>query len=496
MNISGFEKASRISGFRLQSAINGHTFSSFDAVFNGQDADSIISMADERKKVTIKLSDNTVVMNGFVLSVEGEITKEYAYLHVTIVSSSWWAEESYPEKRRIYQDTKKDAQSIIEYINSNNNHSKCSIQTSSSLSQMRKEIPNIIVQDKSVNDHSFSKYICALNEYAVVTKYDDDVIKVIKPGEEMTEISLDRECDRFITNLKGVFKLGYCSISFSSLKKIMPGTAVKINGDVSCYSGRIFIVSEMTAVLNGEYLLYTYKADENIDFSKYLLDIPDVIAETGIVSDKSDRDKMGRIQVGFSNCEDIGESGNRYWISYLTPFVGENNNGFIMLPDVNDRVCVLISSGKGWCVGSERSSEIQSEYTDVDKLYIVYGKEIFSEISADGVMMKNSKDTSLELTKEKISAVQGVSELTLDKDSVSIRNDSNSSVNVKKEIIELEQNNSSVALKKDNITLSQGDRKETLDSKAIILSNSNTSVKLESGKATIKSSKIDFKSSM
>ncbi|MCR4890098.1 MAG: phage baseplate assembly protein V [Ruminococcus sp.] len=479
MNISGFEKACRISHFELESTVNGHTYACFDAVLQPENVSDVTAMVNDRRKTVIKLSDNTVVMTGCLYSAEGDITDTCAYLHIRAVSGSIWLEESFPEKRRVFQDTKKNAKKIIEHLNSANKHSKCSVEVSSGLSQMQKEITDVIVQDKTVNDHEFAVHICALHDCALISKYDDDIVRAVRLGEERISLSLDSEKRNCISELKAVFEKGQTTVQFASLSKISPGASVRFEDVPACYAGKSFVVMKVRAVLQGEYLKYEYTAVENADLSGYILPQPECFVEKATVSERSDDKKMGRLQVGFDSCEDIGES-SRYWASYLTPYVGSSNNGVFMIPDVGDRVCVMISHGDCVCIGSERRSAIQDDYSDLNALYAVYGKDRYMKISDEGIIVSCGEKSSVKVMAEQIVSEQDKRSITLDKDSITVKN----------------EDSTALTLKKDSIVLKQGDRKETLDKKAIFLENSGTSLTLESGSSLLKAKKIDFKTSM
>ena len=477
MKISGFENACRISDFKLHSILGGHTECCFHAIFSGIDAGNILSMAKERRNVNVMLNDNTVIMMGFVLSAEGEVTEDYANLWIVISSSSRWCEESFPEKRRIFQNTTKTAKDIVDYINNHNQHKKCNFTIGAGLTQMQKTLSEIWVQDNNINDFVYIRNLAAKNGYMLLNQYSDDSLRIIEPGKNKESLSSNENYSDSVLKLQGTFKYEGSIVTFASLKKLMLGSSIRLEKVPSCYSGMQLILTELTAEERGEYLYYRYTAMEKIHFQSYYIDLPELLCETVKVSDTADPDKKGRICAEFENCEDISESGKQYWISYLSPYVGEKHNGMIMIPDKEDHVQVVIVRGACFSIGSERIKAIQSDYDDPSKRYMVYGSDIYTEWSDKQIVIRNGKDTDSVWKSDEITLEQGERKATLNNKTINLEN--GSSVKAVYSSNTVEQTAGSTKFKMDN---------------EILLKNGASYTKIESGSVTINSFKIDLKS--
>ncbi len=81
------------------------------------------------------------------------------------------------------------------------------------------------------------------------------------------------------------------------------------------------------------------------------------------VTDNNDPDGKGRIRMKFTQYEN--NDNEKMWIPCLTPFVGKDRGGFVMIPDVGDSVVVHIVGGQPYVVGSLRKEKLPDNCSDV-----------------------------------------------------------------------------------------------------------------------------------
>ncbi len=508
MKVSGFEDLS-IEEFQFSAGINQHSICQFKATIEQKDTSQYISMARERKKVNVMDENNSILMSGIVYEVNAFFAEMYNEIQVTVISSSIYAEERFPEKRRIFQDTTKTPKKMLDYVNENQSVSSAKFQIKGNSGKMENQLPEIWVQDCSINDFAFVQHVCAVHECVIIPEPMNDLMKIGQLGEKKETLTFCEEYAKTVFDLQGSFQKENSVISFSTLQKISIGSMVQFSGSASYASALMsssFFITEMKAIEEHDYLVYTYTGVMKVEYSDYLLQIPDFMTETALVTNNKDDDKKGRIQVNFDACEDVGEEKNRFWVSYLSPYVGEHQNGFIMLPDLNDRVQLLIGSGKCQALGSERTASIQEDFTDPAKKFMVMETDKITEWSAEQIAISNREKSAVILKADSVTVKQDDRSAVFDTDTIVIQNGNKSSVTLKNDKIIIKQNQCSVTLdenitaqnnsssfqmEKSKISIKQGASSVTIDNSIALKTGSSSAVlkpsemNLKSGKSSI-----------
>lgn len=461
MKIDGFETVISIRDFKLNIKVNDHSICTFSAVINDDDVHKYTDMAKTRFSTQIFTEQNVQLMTGFVNKLTVKKTYLCTTIFVSIISKSYIAQENQTD--RIFQCPDKTALSVAEYFKSMYN---LSFQLSDGL--------NLRVEDvtaqKNTDDFTFlrtfvSQYKCSLwveNDFLIVGNISNSISIDIKTDNTLEKV-LDYEI-KYEKNNETLF--------FKTQKYIKNGSSISFNQ-------KSYTICEVEITEEGIYAYYSYTAVEKLyadTDDKYTINT--MLGRARVTSSK-DNENMGRIEAEFIDLEDINKADAKYKIKYLSPYVGSENGGFIMLPDEGDIVEVYVFDNIPVAIGSERKEAITEGYTNTE---------------VKSICIKNDK--AILFDEEKIKALNGENvSITLEKASAEIKQEKNSIV-LKDNALNIESDKKGITIdssgikadaEKSSLTLSTdvtlaGKSKLVLDSNATL---TGSSIVLNGGKISM-----------
>ncbi len=420
----------------IVSNMNEHTFATINAIIEENAINDFLQLAENRQKVQISANDGSLLFKGFVkdVTISGETFKTVA--EILVVSNSWNMQESSTD--RIFQNPKKTLKDILK------SYSQVEIGICEGLNE---PIEDILYQ-YNMDDFSFmqmlsNKYKCGLwiTEEGNVQfgKTNSSVTMPTQPKDYASSI-----IDKSITATKDSRE-----VTFLTMKQLLNGSTVVIDGQK-------YTIYHMETFEQYDEVYYRYKAKTSLSCDYIEEDSYPLFAMAEVTAN-NDSEKLGRVQVSFSNFED--NDSQRYWIPVLTNFVGSTHGGLVALPDVGDMVMVYIFGEKPYVIGSLRKEKLPDNCNNPDKKYFAIGKNIL-EMDSEHLLVSHSEKSTVEIDENTIVAKVG--------------------------------DNANVTIKQDSIVSSLKDSSIDMDSSKVSISQKNTQLKLESSNVDIKSGKSEL----
>jgi phage baseplate assembly protein gpV/phage protein D len=183
---------------------------------------------------------------------------------------------------------------------------------------------------------------------------------------------------------------------------LRPGTPVAVQGVAKAFEGR-YILTGVNHIIDNEKgfvseIFTSPPAPKAHDRS--------AVAAFGIVTQVDDPENMGRVRVSLPTYQDIETD----WISVLIPGAGEGK-GLVMLPDVEDRVLVLLIHGDpaqgvilGGLYGTNRPPDWGIEGGSIKRYTFLTpdGQKLTLDDADNTVRLDNGKGSFLKLSPGKV----------------------------------------------------------------------------------------------
>lgn len=353
-----------------------------------------IELFVEEEKLGAFLSEHTIeskeigvsdrgsnLFYGKIKKINYEATYLGANVQVEVISRS--ASLDSETKCRVFQNPKKKHGSLQRFF------SKSGIEIESLDGKMEEEIlPEMIVQRNETDFMFLKNFYNKRGKHLIVEAGNRKICKILIGNKrENKKEYLEKE---EIIKLEVSLEKNKQEIFFSTQKILELGSEIDVFGKLYIVSyKRIENIGDETIIY---YRGFSIKEDE-IEEKKedYMLGLAEV------VSNKSP-DKLGKIQVKFLEYEnELCEELN--WIDYLSPLT-EKENGFVMLPDIGEKVEVLMRNRECLALGCVRKMELEEKLQDFSKRYFSSrGCEITVE---DKSLMMEVEKNKLYLTGELI----------------------------------------------------------------------------------------------
>ncbi len=465
MKFTGLPEFIEYHSFEITAEKNKHTICSVSFIINPDRAEDYLLTAEQRKRVEIYSDSGDCVMKGIVsaVSVNYGITRTTA--DVTITSESLLLQEKCEE--RIFQNPNKTYRDILK------TYPEVEIGICGHLNDT---IEEIIYQHKT-DDFSFLLYLAGRCETGLwITeegKVSFGLINNKKTFSDDETVYQKSVLDKKLT----ATKFGR-EISLLTMEQIP-------NGSILLYNQTEYTICSVNICEEYNETYFRYKGFTNPDYEA--ADIRTLITKAK-VTDNKDPDNQGKIQVQFTEFTD--NSSEKTWIPYLTDFVGKNNAGIVMIPDIDDEVIICISDGTAYAVNSLRNEKIPENCCDIDKKYIAVEKSVFA-IDENTVLVKQGDKMSNVITKDAVISENDKSKIRLDSSSVTIETE-NSGITINSEHIQSKNGKSVVTVASDKILAENNKGKLNISDSSVVLENGKSQLSLDNGKTGLSGTKIDF----
>ncbi len=506
ISISGFENVYQIKSIEIVTALNSHSRACFNAVVKSDDISDYVFKAQNHESVTISY-ENKVIFKGRVYFVEIVKSVEDIVISVSLKSSSVFSDEALPEKIRLFQDTKKTTKKIIEYINDNTSwKNDFQFDIDSGCDGLDKEVDNVIYQNKDITDYRFIKYLVNERNLMLVPDISSDKLKIKGITDNVNNyVTIGNDYEKDAQNITINCGAEENIVEFTSLQEYLIGECIsfddKLNIYENCFGNTNYYITEVKIMNKLDYIIYSYKATTNLQVYHDNI-FKSMITTTATVKENKDDENKGRLQLSFTDYEDVCDDGNEYKADYLTTYVGTENNGMIMLPDKEDVVQTVIADGRIYIVGSVRNSNIGDKYQDVGKKYFVFKTDKVICFSEDEILVSYDEKVSGSFKADSIKFNYNDKTMSFIDDEIKIDYNEKVNLSLKSDIIKLNCTDDSViTIEKDKIKISQKEREIVLD-KDVNISNTGSSkltlkksdLKIDSGRCsqTMKNGKVEI----
>ena len=382
-------------------------------------SEEFLMAAENRTKVEISSDSGYRLMDGIVSSVivtYGTLSSEVA---VTITSESLLMQEKGEE--RIFQNPEKTYADILkEYPDVETG--KCT--------HLNDTVEEIVYQH-NMDDFSFLLYLAAkCGEGLFITDDGKVSFGMINSTKSMTDEEKAHQksvLEKIITAEKNGRE-----INIRTMEQL-PNGSVLIHEQTPYTICRVH-VQEIFNDVYFRYIGYT-----NPNFSKTSVK-PEKLITKAKITDNKDPENLGRVQVEFLEFSD--KDTKKTWINYLTPFIGINAGGQVMLPDVDDEVVICISDGVPYAINSLRNEALPENCQDITRKHLAI------------------KDSVITFDENEITIKQG--------------------------------NKSSVIVKPDKIVVENSKGKLSVESSSAVLAGGNSKLSLNNGSTKLVGSTIDL----
>lgn len=449
MNFQNMPEFLSYQNFNIEVAADQHTVCRVSFTISLDKAEDFLSAAEQRLAVEITSDNGDKVMTGKVFSVTVDFGASSAIAEVVIISESIEYQER--GKERIFQDPDKTVKDIL------SSFPDVIIGKFDSVSD---KIESVIFQH-DMDDFSFLVYLAGISGTRLWITEEG---KIIFGTLDMRTAFSDQKKNRS------------AAILGKQLSSQKSGNAVQIETLHQLPSGSVISYN------NTEYTVCNVRVFERYGETRFLCKgytdprrtletKPPLIVARAKVTDQNDPDNLGRIQVGFIDFEDNAEK--KVWIPCLTPFVGKNNGGLVMIPDVGDEVIVMISEGKPFIMNTIRTEVLPENCREIANKHFAV------------------KDSVITFTEETITVVNGKSAVIICADSISASSDK-SFVKIEPESISSESGRSSLTLKNDLLQAENGKSVLQLKNGSSEIEGGKSSLSLNNGNTEISGNKIDL----
>lgn len=435
--------------FEIEASADAHSICHVSFKISLDMVEEFISLAEQRKQIDITSDNGDRVMSGIVFSVTIDYGVGAAIADTIIISKSIAYQEQ--GKERVFQNPQKTFEDIVKAFPSVN-IGKCE--------HLNDVVEEIILQH-NMDDFSFLVYIASLCGTRVWVNESGEV-SFGAPGTKYTFDSQEHNRSLAVLNKKLTVKKNGRCLDIETLQQLPNGAVISLEQrDYTVCGVRVFERYDETRF---HYTGHTNPYPEPQKTNSVLITRARVTAQ-------NDPDNLGRIQVQFLDFED--NDSDKTWIPVLTPFIGKNKGGIVMVPDEGDEVIIVVSEGNAFVMNSIRKDELPDNCQDISKKHIAI------------------KDSIATLSEESISLTNQQSIIQIDDKSISV-SQNKSTITVEADSIESESGKSVLVLKDSQMKLENGDSSMELQNGETVIEGGSSSLSLNKGKTKVSGSKIDF----
>lgn len=451
--INGFEKENIIN-FEITKKVNSNSECSFEFIISDV-YEKYLGMVN---KDLIINNEDDYLFYGYIDKVSAEPNSSKRGIFIKIHAFSYSKLIDITPKQRIFQNSEKDFNEIINIIKS---------KTKSEINSFVDEkIPYPVLQN---NETDFCFILRLAKTYGSQLFVDDIDInqkygkfKICKYSDDST-FNLDER----INSKREIFDKSKFIINSEDKKKKINKLELVLNnqyidlGRVVKYENNKKYVAEIKIELD-KYNLYKY---HYVLYDLESLYEFDRVAETkpvslkAIVTDNNDNENKGRIKVKFDCDFEDAEPEKQMWINWQTPYMAEKG-GFIFVPEKGDVVEVIYNNDEFVATQIIARKSLDDKFKNVKDKYIanIFGRIIIF------------KEKELEL-------ISGENKIVMGDDSILLQVNNKAKIVIKENKIELQAG-------KTNMTLGDDVRVESSNIKAngsSIELNGSSSITLKGG---------------
>lgn len=468
MKFTNLPEFLRYKDFEIEAQVGRHTVCKVCFTIAPEKVEDFLSAAEQRRTVEVSSNTGDCVMEGFVFEVAIEYGMTAIVANVKIISKSLLLQET--GKERIFQNPKKTYADILKSF-SEVEVGKCD--------HIQDSVEEIIYQH-NVDDFSFLLYLankCGtglwITEEGNISFGMQSSIERVNDTKKVYQKSI---LEKKVTVQKGNREL--CILTMEQFP----------NGSTIQYNQSNYVISHvhMHEKCDETYFQYAASTNPSFDSPSY---VPEVLLTTAKVTANQDPDNLGRIQVKFLEFSD--NDSEKIWIPYVTPFVGKNNGGVVMLPDTDDEVLICISDGKPYALGSLRLHELPENCKDIDKKQITVKDSIIT-IDDSEVCIKQGEKASCSIKSDVVTMVYDKAEITVNSDSI-ISKLEKSSTTIKSDSIKSESGKSTIQMNSNEIQCENGKAQCNLKQNCSKIIGGKSKLILDNGKTELTGSTIDLK---
>lgn len=375
MRISGLEKAIYIENFEYIAKIFEHEMCCVTCWAKECDIDSFLNLSDS----DCTCEDDGFLFEGHVteVSVSGDISG--VSVQLTLIGKTYLLDTDV--HYRVFQDQEKTISDILSGMESMSDIKYEGGQ--------EREIGEILIQD-GISDW---KFVLELADILGMNLFPGKDPFIGLHGKKQIEIK-EEECISYTMTHSVKGKHLVCRIP----NNLDLGTVIKFkNQELFVYQKRYFLE-------NAQYYYEYAMKEKNVDKKEIVIN-NDAVLE-GIVRSNNDPDCLGRVQLSFANelYEDCMED-RPMWIERSFLYASKQY-GEILIPEVNDKVIVRVSNGRGIVLGSLRTEKYSAVVQSVNSKYLVLDDNVYVEYK-DSVISVVNKENKVILTGENASVEVG-----------------------------------------------------------------------------------------
>lgn len=449
--VTGLNKNLIIEKIKIKKNVNSHSTAKIRIrIPQENDAKNLESIIGS--EVTIQ-NDTNILMRGCVSFVQ--IDYDYPSIFATVKLVSLTKKFDDKIQKRVFQSTDKKFADVFDKISSSDVNIDI---TEPNLKS--KEYEGLIVQSNVTDFNFLIKVAKKLGYYVFINDTNSKPLLsvgnyVLKSSTELKEENMQ--------------KVSFSKDEFDQSLKIKSNLYYEIGTQMKVLSSTYTIISMKIVVFDRQFSYhYTYNKDVKSKEKDYCDTNFYNLGNCKVVS-RDDDDKLGRIQVEFSDFED-SLSNKRAWINYL-PNLTEGDVGVLTYPDKDEIVRVFSYDGNFFVVGCVREKEINKDFDDTQHRHIKF------------------REKELTFTKDVLKLVSKDSKVEIDDDNLKIETNEETGIETKNIKFKAE---TQAQIDTKTLNLKSSDTSNLEANSLNLKANSNT--KIESLQTTINStSKVDVK---
>lgn len=454
--------------FKVNAQVDKHTTCNICFLIAPEKSEDFLYAAEQRRAIEISSNTGDRIMDGIVSAVTIDYGMTSTMANVTITSKSMLLQET--KEERIFQNPKKTYADILRSF-AELEIGKCD--------HIQDTIEEIIYQH-NIDDFSFLLYLadkCGtglwITEDGKISFGPQNSAERINDSEKMYQKS--------ILEKKITVQRGNRDICILTMEQFLNGSTIQ-------YEQSDYTISHICVYEKCDETYFQYIGSTNpvFDASEYS---PEELITTAKVTDNRDPDNLGRIQVKFLMFSD--NDSEKTWIPYVSSFVGKNDGGVVMLPDVDDEVLICISNGKPYALGSLRQHALPENCVDIDKKYICIKDSIIT-IDDNEMCTKQGEKTLCSVKSDAVAIAYDKSKITLN-DRTVIAEREKSSITITSDSVKSEIGKSKIHMNSNEIQCENGISQCNIKQNHIQLIGGKSKLNLNNGKTEVIGSTIDLK---
>lgn len=427
MKFTNLPEFIRYGNFSIDAKKGAHTLCTVRFTIAPEKAEAFLSAAEKRTSTEISSNSGNRVMNGIISAVTVNYSRTETTADVTITSGSLLLQEKGDE--RIFQDPGKTYRDILK------EYPEVEIGICDNLDHTVEEI----IYQHNTDDFSFLLYLaerCGCGIWITDEgKLSFGGINSAKTMSEQETVYRKSVLGKKITASKSGRE-----IRLLTMEQMPNGSVLRLDRNGQTEEYRICKV-HIYEQYDEPFFEYTGSTEQAHGDAVVHIDNPvKPLFAVAKVTDNKDPNNLGRIQVNFTDFKDeAAQKDHKTWIPYLTGFVGKNNGGAVMIPDIDDEVVVCISEAVAYALNSLRNEPLPENCRDVEKKYFAVkeslitvdgntvtaaqGDKTVSRLTADHIALEHDK-SNFKIDADEIKAGKGNSELALSDKKLSAKNSS------------------------------------------------------------------------